>query len=68
LAVHGLRPDEFDRFVPEVDGLGPADLTAVARRHIHPDRCTVVVVGDRESCAPSLEALGRPVDVITPDF
>lgn len=59
LATHGLGPDTFDRFVPEVEGLTDRDLTRVARQFLRPDECAVVVVGDMDQHRAPLEALGR---------
>ena len=68
LAVHGLDDRTFDRFVPLVEGVSVADAVAAARRFIHPDRATVVVVGDPDVCRAPIEALGRAVTIATPEF
>ncbi len=48
LALYELPDDYFTTFVPMVLALDESDITAVAERHIHPDRLVTVVVGDRE--------------------
>jgi zinc protease len=68
MAIHGLPHDEFDIFVPRVDGIGAAEITAAARAHVRPGASAVVVVGDRAACEDPLAALGHPVEVIAPEF
>jgi zinc protease len=59
LVTHGLEPDVFDRFVPEVEALDAATLTRVARSALVPDQAAVVVVGDVDRVGASLEALDK---------
>jgi zinc protease len=68
LAVHGLPDDTFDRFVPIVEGISGETVLAAARRSVHPTDATVVVVGDASACTPSLEATGRSVTIVRPEF
>jgi zinc protease len=68
LASYGLDADTFDRFVPAVSGLTPADLTRAADTSIRPDDCAVVVVTDLDAHAGALETLGRPVVVTEVEF
>ncbi len=57
LALFDLPDDYFTSFVPTVLALSAADVTAIAARHIDPDRLVTVVVGDRDKLMPSLKAL-----------
>lgn len=50
------------RYRSGVEQVGAADVLAAARRHLHPDRQTVVVAGDAAVLRPQLEALGLPVE------
>jgi zinc protease len=68
LATHELDPDVFDRFVPEVTAVTPAQLAETAHGLIQPDDATIVVVGDAARLAPSLADLGRKVAIATPEF
>ncbi|MEO8070881.1 MAG: pitrilysin family protein [Acidobacteriota bacterium] len=68
LAIHGLDDDVFDRFVPMVDAVTTADVTRVARAFVRPSEAVVIVAGDASKCQIPLEALGRSVRVVTPDF
>jgi predicted Zn-dependent peptidase len=68
IATHELPDDTFDRFVPAVDGVTTAHVHAAAETCIRPDDATIVVVGDASRCRKSLEGLGRPVVVTTPEF
>ena len=68
LATFGLEDGTFDRFVPAIEGLTPALVEAAARRHIHAAVSAIVVVGDAATTVPSLEAIGRPIGLATPEF
>jgi predicted Zn-dependent peptidase len=65
LALYGLPDDYFTTFVPKILSVGAADVTRVARDHIHPERLITVIVGDRDKVGPTLGALnlGEPADV-----
>ena len=65
LALYELPDDYFTTFVPKVMALTEEAVTAVAARHIDPDRMLSVIVGDREKLSPSLRALdlGDVVDI-----
>jgi zinc protease len=68
LALYDLPDDYFTEFVPKVMSLTPDDLTRAARTHIHPDRLSTVIVGDREKFGGALAeiGLGDPVEVSAP--
>ena len=68
LASSQLDEGAFDRFVPEVERITRDDLERAALAHLHPAASTIVVVGDLEREGKSLEALGRPVTIVTPEF
>lgn len=68
LAVHGLPRDVYDAFVPAVSALSAADVAEAARHHVRPADATVVVVGDAERHMASIEAIGRPIAVVAPEF
>jgi zinc protease len=68
LATYGLADDTFDRFVPSVDAITGGDVHQAADAFVRPDDATVVVVGDADGCRASLEALGRPVVLASPEF
>jgi zinc protease len=65
LALYDLPDDYFTTFVPKVLALTEEAVTAVAAKHIDPDRLLAVIVGDRDKLAPSLRALdlGEIADV-----
>jgi predicted Zn-dependent peptidase len=57
LALYDLPDDYFTTFVPKVLALTEDAVTAVAAKHIDPDRLVAVIVGDRDTLAPSLRKL-----------
>ena len=58
LALYDLPDDYFEQFVPRVSAVTTAEVTRVARQHLHPSRMTVLVVGDRDAAGPALAGLG----------
>ncbi len=65
LALYDLPDDYFTTFVPKVMALTEDAVTAVAAKHIDPDRLVAVIVGDRDKLGSSLRALdlGEVADV-----
>jgi len=64
LFVHDLPDDELARYRPAIEDVSAADVHAVARAHVHPDRAAVVLVGDADGFLADLEAAGiGPVSV-----
>ena len=58
-------PDDFIfRYQDSVRATTIADVQRVARTHLHPDRITTLVVGNRRDITPALETLGKPVTAI----
>ena len=68
VATYGLPDDTFDRFVPSISAVSPADAEAAAQEYLHPAGAVSVVVGDLEVCRAEVEALGYPVTTVTPEF
>jgi len=68
LVTHELDPDTYDRFVPAVEALTADDLAGAAQGSLRPDEATVVIAGDLEKLREPLEALGRAVEQIEPEF
>ena len=58
LVQHDLPDDDYDRFVPQVEAVDAAAVTAAATAHLHADRAVVVVVGPADQIAPGLATLG----------
>jgi predicted Zn-dependent peptidase len=59
------RPDDYYAHIADkYRALTTAELNAVARRDIRPDRFVWVVVGDAAKVKPQLDALGLPVEVV----
>ena len=58
LAAFGLDRDEYDRWPERVHATSREDVLEVCRRHMFPDRLTVVAVGPAEDLLPQLEGLG----------
>jgi zinc protease len=67
MVTYGLDHDTFDRFVPEVERLTPADIARAATA-LRPDDTTLVVVGDADQVRAPLETLGRPIVDFVPEF
>ncbi|MEO8484323.1 MAG: pitrilysin family protein [Acidobacteriota bacterium] len=68
LATHALPDETFDRFVPAIQHVTGTAVRDAARAWIRPSEATVVVVGDAAVCAAPLEAIGRTVSIVSPEF
>ena len=68
LAAYGLPDDTYDRFVPEIGRLTPAELTRAAGVALRADETSLVVTGDLENIGDQLLALDRPVLEVVPEF
>jgi zinc protease len=68
LFVYGLPDDYYATLVSRVLAVTPADLLAVAKKHITPDRFVIVVVGDRATIEGPLRALNLgPIRIMSAD-
>jgi predicted Zn-dependent peptidase len=57
LVVYRLADDYFEQYVPRIQAVTAADVQKAAARYIQPSRFVVVVVGDRQSIEPGIQAL-----------
>jgi zinc protease len=68
LFIHDLPDDELAAYRPAIEAVTADDVLRVAREHIHPDRCAIVLVGDHEQIGGDLEAAAiAPVAVVADD-
>jgi zinc protease len=58
LVVHDLPLDEYEKRPARIEAITAADVKRVATELLARDSMTVVIVGDKKSVAPQLEALG----------
>jgi zinc protease len=58
LAVHRLPDGYFEEWLKEIRLASPERLLELARRHLEPDRATIVAVGPAAQLAPQLERFG----------
>jgi zinc protease len=70
LEFYGYPPDYLETFHAALEKVTLADLTAAAKKYIHPEKLAVLVVGNGPEIKPSLDALGmgtpQPIDIIIP--
>jgi zinc protease len=57
LEFYGFPPDYLEKYQAAVRRVTLADLTAAAKKYIHPDRLAVLVVGNKPEIQPWLDAL-----------
>src|SRR4029453_8161507 len=55
---YGLDLNELQTFRERVNAVTPDDIQRVARQYLHPDRLSIVLVGDASIFAKQLPALG----------
>lgn len=65
LALHQLPDSYFEEFIPRLADVTADEVTAAARRYLDSARMTTIVVGDIDKIRGPLEALGRPVALLT---
>jgi zinc protease len=65
LLVFGLPLEYYRNYIPQVMRVTAADVQRVARKYLHPERMSIVVVGDVAKIRPGIEKLklGRVVDM-----
>jgi zinc protease len=71
LEFYGYPADYLETYHAAIEKVSLADLTAVAKKYIHPDKLAVLVVGNGpEIKDPGLDALGMgapiPIDITIP--
>jgi zinc protease len=75
--VHGLDLEELQNYRDRVNSLTPDDIQRVAQQYLHPDRLSIVLVGDAKVFARQLPAVGfeqveqipmSQLDVAAPDL
>jgi zinc protease len=74
---YGVPLSELETYRERVNAITPEDIQRVARTYLHPDRLSVVLVGNAAGFAPQLKGLGfdnydvvslRDLDVTTADL
>lgn len=55
---YGLDLDELESFRDSVYGVTPEEIQRVAQKYLHPDRLSVVLVGDADKFVGQLKAVG----------
>ena len=64
LATFNLPENTFERYVPGVEAVTAADVTAAAIRYVRPADATIVLVGDGTGWRDQLTEFGRPVEEV----
>ncbi len=70
LEFYGYPPDYLETYHAALEKVTLADLTAAAKKYIHPEKLAVLVVGNGPEIKPGLDALGmgapQPIDITIP--
>ena len=70
LEFYGYPADYLETYKAALEKVTLADVTAAAKKYIHPDKLAVLVVGNGPEIKPGLDALGmgqpHPVDITIP--
>jgi len=70
LEFYGYPPDYLETYHAALEKVTLADLTAAAKKYIHPEKLAVLVVGNGPEIKPALDALGmgapQPIDITIP--
>jgi zinc protease len=70
LEFYGYPADYLETYKSAIEKVTVADLTAVAKKYIHPDKLAILVVGNGPEIKPGLDELNmgqaRPIDIAIP--
>src|SRR3954447_11946060 len=70
LEFYGYPPDYLQKYEASLKNVTLADITAAAKKYIHPRNLAVLVVGNESEIKPGLDALGlgpvHPIDITIP--
>jgi len=70
LEFYGYPADYLETYKASLEKVTTADVTAVAKKYIHPDKLAILVVGNQPQIKPGLDALNmgpaHPVDITIP--
>jgi zinc protease len=66
LVTYGIPLDFYSTAVQNIGAVSQADVQRVARQYVDPDHLTIVIVGDRKSIEPGLQAL-KPGTIVVRD-
>ena len=55
---YGLDLKDLESFREQVYGVTPEEIQRVAQKYLHPDRLSIVLVGDADKFVPQLRAVG----------
>jgi zinc protease len=57
LVEYGLPDDYFNTVIPSISAVTADDVLAAAKKYIHPNDLSIIIVGDREKIEKSLQEL-----------
>ncbi len=65
---YGYPSDFLERFRAGLEKVTPADVERVARKYVHPDRLSILVVGNEKEFDRNLNTFGKvtPIDISIP--
>ena len=68
LVAHRLSPDAWSKLPAQLGALDLASITRAAARLFHPERLTILIVGDRRAIEPDLRRLPfvKTIEYLTP--
>lgn len=65
---YGYPPDFLERFRAGIEKVTPVDVERVARKYVHPERLSILVVGNEKDFDRNLNTFGKviPIDISIP--
>jgi zinc protease len=67
-AKYGLGSDYWDKYREHIQAVTAKDVAAAVKRHVDPDKMTIVTVGNASGFAESLKALGTSRTILFSDL
>jgi len=65
LYLFGLPDDYFDSYIPRIENSTLGQIIAAANENVHPDKATILIVGDKNSVLRQLKELSLPPAIET---
>jgi predicted Zn-dependent peptidase len=68
LEFFGFPPGYLDTYTQHISQVSPEDLSRMGQTYLHPERFTILVMGDLSTFDKPMSTLGKPQEIKLPDY
>ena len=68
LEYFGFPPDYLDTYTQHIAQVSPDDLIRMGQTYIHPERFSILLMGDLSTFDKPVSTLGKPQEIKLPDY